>query len=83
MTHLTNLTSYADAQPALWKKAQWALFCGNRKRLNITYVFMDRHPPDRRVIPIAFAIGSYHHFTFGEFAILGTSVLEPPVRGRQ
>lgn len=68
MPLLTELTGYADAQRHFSKAALWALFDGDRSRLNIAHECVDRHAPDRRAITIAFEDGRYQHVTFGELA---------------
>jgi acetyl-CoA synthetase len=68
MPKLTELTSYADAQHHFSKAALWALFDGNRERLNIAHECLDRHPPHRRAVSIAYDDGRYEHMTFGELA---------------
>src|SRR5215211_3827654 len=68
MPLLTELTSYADAQRHFSRAALWALFDGDRDKLNIAHECVDRHPPERRAISIAFEDGHYEHVTFGELA---------------
>ena len=68
MTRLTELTSYADAHRHYSKAALWALFEGNRQRLNIAHECVDRHPPERCAVSIAYENGRYEHISFGELA---------------
>lgn len=68
MPLLTELTSYADAHRHFSRAALWALFDGDRTRLNIAHECVDRHPAGRRAISIAFEDGRYEHVTFGELA---------------
>ena len=68
MPKLTDFSSYADAQRHFSKAALWALFDGNRERLNIAHECADRHEPGRRAVSIAFEDGRYQHITFGELS---------------
>src|SRR3954467_14347388 len=43
MTRLTAYTSYADAQAHFASARLWALFDGDRERLNIAHECIDRH----------------------------------------
>ncbi|MBT6093262.1 MAG: AMP-binding protein [Rhodospirillaceae bacterium] len=66
MVVLTDLTSYTDAQQHFSKENLWALFDGDRERLNIGHECVDRHPADRIAIRIAHANGRDETITFGE-----------------
>jgi len=66
MTKLTDFTSYADVQAHFSKDALWALFDGDRERLNIAHECVDRHPADRVAVRIAHAEGRDEAITFGE-----------------
>ena len=63
---LTEYTSYADAQRHFSGAALWALFDGDRDRLNITHECIDRWAgdPSRVAIRIAYADGSDESLTF-------------------
>ena len=63
---LTDFTSYADAQARFSRAALWALVEGGRERLNIAHECVDRHPPERTAVRIAFADGRDEACTFGE-----------------
>jgi acetyl-CoA synthetase len=69
MTRLTDFTSYADAWRHFSKDALWALFDGDRARLNIAHECVDRHDPDRVAIRIAKTDGGDEIITFGELAL--------------
>ena len=65
---LTDFTSYADAQAHFSRDALWDLVDGSRERINIAYECIDRHPPERTAIRIAFADGRDEAYTFAEIA---------------
>ena len=65
---LTDFTSYADAQARFSRDALWDLVEGDRERLNIAHECVDRHPPERTAVRIAFADGRDEAYTFGEIA---------------
>ena len=65
---LTDHTSYADAQARFSRAALWDLVEGDRERLNIARECVDRHPPGRTAVRIAFAGGRNEAYTFGEIA---------------
>lgn len=65
---LTDFTSYADAQARFSRAALWDLVEGGRERLNIAHECVDRHPPERTAVRIAFADGRDEAWTFGEIA---------------
>ena len=65
---LTDFTSYADAQARFSRAALWDLVEGGRERLNIAHECVDRHPPERTAVRIAFADGRDEAYTFGELA---------------
>ena len=65
---LTGYTSYADAQTHFSRAALWELVDGSRERLNIAHECVDRHPPERTAVRIAFADGRDEAYTFGELA---------------
>ena len=65
---LTDHTSYADAQARFSRAALWDLVEGDRERLNIAHECVDRHPPERTAVRIAFADGRDEAYTFGEIA---------------
>ena len=65
---LTDFTSYADAQAHFSRAALWDLVEGDRARLNIAHECVDRHPPERTAVRIAFADGRGEAYTFGEIA---------------
>ncbi|MGD0429908.1 MAG: AMP-binding protein [Acetobacteraceae bacterium] len=66
MRKLTDYTTLADAQRHFSGAALWALFDGDRDRLNITHECIDRwaDDPSRIAIRIAFADGSFEPLTF-------------------
>jgi len=66
MGPLTDYTTYADAQRHFSGAALWALFDGDRDRLNITHECIDRWAgdPSRVAIRIAYADGSDETLTF-------------------
>ena len=65
---LTDYTSHADAQAHFSRAALWDLVEGDRERLNIAHECVDRHPPERTAVRIAFADGRDEAYTFGEIA---------------
>ena len=65
---LTDFTSHADAQARFSRAALWDLVEGGRERLNIAHECVDRHPPERTAVRIAFADGRDEACTFGEIA---------------
>jgi acetyl-CoA synthetase len=66
MRPLTDYTSFADAQQHFSSASLWALFDGDRARLNITHECIDRWAgdPSRVAIRIAYADGSDESLTF-------------------
>lgn len=66
MAALTDYTSYADAQRHFNRAALWAMFDGDRDRLNITHECIHRWAgdPTRVAIRIACADGSDETLTF-------------------
>ena len=68
MPRLTDFTLYADAQRHYSKDAIWALFDGDRERLNIGHECVDRHDRDALAVRIAHADGRDEAFTFGTLA---------------
>ena len=65
---LTDYTSFADAQSRFSRAALWELVDGSRERLNIAHECIDRHPPGRTAVRIAFADGRDESYTFGDIA---------------
>ena len=65
---LTDGSTYADANAHFSRAALWDLVDGSRERLNIAHECVDRHPPERTAIRIAFADGRDEAYTFGEIA---------------
>lgn len=65
---LTDYTSYSDAKIRFSRAALWDLVEGDRKRLSIAHECVDRHPPERVAVRIAFADGRDEAWTFGEVA---------------
>ena len=65
---LTEHTRYADAKIHFSRSALWELVDGSRERLNIAHECVDRHPPERTAVRIAFADGRDEAYTFGEIA---------------
>ncbi|MFY0612032.1 MAG: acyl-CoA synthetase [Hyphomicrobiaceae bacterium] len=55
MVRLTDLTSYADAMAHFSNNALWALFDGDRERLNIAHECIDRHAADANRIAVRIA----------------------------
>ena len=68
MLKLTELTSYNDALTHFSNDALWALFDGNRERLNIAHECIDRHAtaPERIAVRIAHDDGRDTFLTFDE-----------------
>lgn len=64
MPRLTDYTSYEDAQRHYSKDALWALFDGDRERLNIGHECVDRHDPEAVAVRIAHADGADETITF-------------------
>ena len=62
---LTEYTTYADAHRHVSSAALWALFDGNRERLNIAHECIDRHvAPGRVAVRVAHADGGDETITF-------------------
>jgi acetyl-CoA synthetase len=70
MPLLTDYTSYADAQREFAPEKLWALFDGNRERLNIAHECIDRHPGERIAIRIAHADGRDEALSFADISRL-------------
>jgi acetyl-CoA synthetase len=68
MAKLTDYTSYADANAHFSNESLWALFDGDRGRLNIAHECIDRHvtDPDRVAVRIAHDDGRDEFLTFDE-----------------
>ncbi len=66
MTKLTDYTSYADAQRHFSGAGLWALFDGDRARLNIAHECVDRWAgdPARVAVRIAYGDGTTEELTF-------------------
>ena len=66
MPKLTEYTSYADAQRHFSGAGLWALFDGDRERLNISHECVDRWAagPDRTAVRIAYGDGSSEKIGF-------------------
>ena len=72
MARLTDYTSYADALANFSTDVLWALFDGDRERLNIAHECIDRHAadPDRIAVRIAHDDGRDEFITFHAIARL-------------
>lgn len=69
MTKLTDYTSYADAQAQFSGDKLWALFDGNRERLNIAHECIDRHVDgERTAIIVVYADGADETLSFRQIA---------------
>ena len=68
MARLTDYTNYADAQRHYSKEALWALFDGDRERLNIGHECVDRHNRDAVAVRIAHDDGTDETITFSALA---------------
>src|SRR5215469_7470560 len=68
MTPLTHYTSYSDAQRHFSPAALWALFDGDRERLNIGHECLDRHVAKGVALRLAHADGRDEALTFRELA---------------
>jgi acetyl-CoA synthetase len=68
MPKLTDLVTHADAQRHFSSAGLWALFDGDRDRLNITHECVDRWAvdPARVAVRLAFADGGQQVFTFAQ-----------------
>ena len=66
MSRLTDFSSYADAQRHFSGAGLWALFDGDRARLNIAHECVDRWAaePDRTALRIAYGDGSTEEIGF-------------------
>ena len=66
MSKLTDFTSYADAQQHFSGAGLWALFDGDRDRLNIAHECVDRWAagPDRIALRIAYGDGTTEEIGF-------------------
>ena len=73
MRKLTGFTRYDDAQRFASPEALWALFDGDRARLNIAHECLDRHAgSDRVALRIAHADGHEDSLGFAELAALSS-----------
>lgn len=68
MPLLSDYTRYEDAHRHFSKDALWALFDGDRARLNIGHECVDRHDRDAVAVRVAHADGRDEAFSFGELA---------------
>ena len=70
MAKLTDFTSFADAQSHADSKALWALFDGDRERLNIAHECIVRHADGsgRTAVRIAHSGGRDEFLGFDEIA---------------
>jgi acetyl-CoA synthetase len=70
MSKLTDFTSYSDALAHFSTDALWALFDGDRERLNIAHECIDRHggDPERIAVRIAHDDGRDTFLTFNDIA---------------
>jgi acetyl-CoA synthetase len=69
MVRLTDYTSYADAHRHFSSAALWALFDGDRQRLNIAHECVDRHAASAAVaVRVARADGRDEAFSFRELS---------------
>jgi acetyl-CoA synthetase len=68
MSRLTDYTSHADAQRHFSGAGLWALFDGDRERLNIAHECVDRWEADRVAVRLAYATGTTEEITFGALA---------------
>lgn len=68
MPKLTDLVTHADAQRHFSSAGLWALFDGDRERLNITHECVDRWATDpaRVAVRLAFADGAQREITFAQ-----------------
>jgi acetyl-CoA synthetase len=80
MQKLTDYTSYADALRHFSKPALWALFDGDRDRLNIAHECVDRHPSDAMAVRITHEEDGYEDITFGDLALWSNRVANFLVR---
>ncbi len=71
MSKLTDYTSYADAQRHFSGAELWALFDGDRNRLNIAHECVDRWAagPDRTAIRLAFGDGGTEEIGFHALSV--------------
>jgi acetyl-CoA synthetase len=69
MTSLADFTSYADAQRHCSSAALWALFDGDRERLNLTHECVDRHAATGRIaVRVAHADGRDEAISFADLS---------------
>ena len=70
MSKLTDFTSYADAQRHFSGAGLWALFDGDRERLNIAHECVDRWAagPDRTAVRIAYGDGTTEEIGFHQLS---------------
>jgi len=71
MRKLTDTTTHADAMREFSSAGLWALFDGDRDRLNITHECVDRWAgdPARVAVRLVFADGTRQQITFAELRI--------------
>jgi acetyl-CoA synthetase len=71
MAKLTDYVTYADAQRLCSPDRLWALFDGDRERLNIAHECVDRHPGDQAAVRIVHSLergGRDEVLSFGALA---------------
>ncbi len=70
MSRLTDYTSYADAQRHFSGAGLWALFDGDRERLNIAHECVDRWAagPDRTAVRLAYGDGGTEEIGFHQLS---------------
>jgi acetyl-CoA synthetase len=69
MTSLADFTTYADAHRYFSSAGLWALFDGDRERLNLAHECVDRHAPTGRVaVRVAHADGRDEAIGFRELS---------------
>ncbi len=76
MPQLTEFTRYDDAQRHFSSAGLWALFDGDRDRLNITHECVDRWAADpaRIAVRLAFADGGRQEITFAQLRMWSSRV---------
>ena len=68
MPALTEFNRYDDAQKHFSRERLWALFDGDRGRLNIAHECVDRHRSERDAVRIAHAEGRLERISFEQLA---------------
>lgn len=68
MPRLTDIDDYAASLDAFSTDALWALFDGDRTKLNLAHECLDRHRGRGTAVSVKFADGRLEHYSFDQLA---------------